>query len=718
MSDEVIKTILTADSGELAAEFAKASAIAQKYAADREAQGSRALASARASVEALRLEATGHAGAAAALREKIQLQETARRLAQSTGLSEANALQIASRELALKKQIADQAARAERSASIAKQAAEEQAAWLRNRAAMESTAAAKQARLNSPGRSGIGLPEITLAQQLTFEKANTRAQILRQSLGQLGDSGANARNGMLQLAYAIDDAQYGMKGLSNNIPAVISAFGAGGGMAAAIGIAAISLFAYWKLMRLVFKADEVDAFHEAAVKGGKAWAQAWKEAREEMAKTRAEAALQKDVTNWVDRSNDSLRENVTIQDQILQRMQLQNQLRSEARQREDDLRTAREAVTIASGGTVDPTEKNAVERQRLADDLKSAQEESARAQQESLRLNQARTAIQQESAARTAEYEKQIDTLKDSLTGSKANIADYQARLGTIKESDTEGRRITQDALDAAQKHAAAIEKQIRELEAYRDAQKQVADQNAATAQSNIEKMDEQANKAYQIAESLKLQVPVLEEIQRLRKEAEDIAKAREDAAKQERETARAAEEKARADEAQARKEKDTQRERIDFMAELAALQREAAGDARGAELLRQEVKLRMEAVTLAERLGVSEEQAQELLRQRADLEKRIADQRKKQESADGGENRRQRALIYKKTAGEERLTPTHYERGFYGPRGFRNHELQRRATDRSLRPTDRAEESAKTLLRSVNLQEEMLKLWRNLTTV
>lgn len=55
-----------------------------------------------------------------------------------------------------------------------------------------------------------------------------------------GKGGANGQ-GVLQLAYFIDDLQYGMRGIINNMPQLVQALGLGAGMAGVVGIAAVAV---------------------------------------------------------------------------------------------------------------------------------------------------------------------------------------------------------------------------------------------------------------------------------------------------------------------------------------------------------------------------------------------------------------------------------------------------------------------------------------------
>jgi hypothetical protein len=78
-----------------------------------------------------------------------------------------------------------------------------------------------------------------------------QADSVGNALGGLGNAagnaaGTNSKKGMggqnlLTLAYAVDDLQYGMRGIMNNIPGVMQALGLGAGMAGVAGIAGVAI---------------------------------------------------------------------------------------------------------------------------------------------------------------------------------------------------------------------------------------------------------------------------------------------------------------------------------------------------------------------------------------------------------------------------------------------------------------------------------------------
>lgn len=80
-----------------------------------------------------------------------------------------------------------------------------------------------------------------------FGQVRDRAAALHgeiQALGRaqevVGKSSSNAGRGVLELSRAFEDAQYGMAGVLNNIPGIITMFGGGAGLAGVISVAAVA----------------------------------------------------------------------------------------------------------------------------------------------------------------------------------------------------------------------------------------------------------------------------------------------------------------------------------------------------------------------------------------------------------------------------------------------------------------------------------------------
>lgn len=821
---EVIKTVLTADSSELAAEFAKASAIAQKYAAEREAQGNRALASARAEVEALRLEATGHGAAAAALREKMQLTEQARRLSSQAGITEENATRILARQLELKKQLVTSAA--------AQVAAEQRAA-----------------RIAAPGRNGIALPELALtsANLQAMEKGAARAKELRRQLDRTGRGGQNAGMGMLAFSQGMEDAQYGIRGVLNNIPQMIMSFGGPAGLAAGISMAAVAaVVLYEPMKRLVGIMDS-----EADSESMKNWAEAARAAADAISKLRQESSQAESIARLSEAINETLRQRIQLQDVSMNYFMEQGKKQSKELEDAKRLLDARQALAEARGETVPGRSAN-TEHETIASQLENRRKLLKAAADEEMRLSGVVGNISSESSAQAAASTKRLLELREELASvteslaaggkdlalaekNKAGFFDHTLRYGLAavtynpvaaaatgtsyspkkqeeiekatlknlkenqearnkvkarieeqiamleKEKGVIGESSAQSVEAANAKLTAlrttmqatadeiamlesrhAIEKQLADLEEARtkairaraekewqaqlDIQRALAANDQERARELERQRDIEAEKRRIMAE----QKGISEEL--AGKKAAEMVDTRADAAAAGAKAtaaeelailrARAVGENNRAgqlrsaatmereilaimreqnltreqatQQAKERQELERNQARGDIMGELKALKMEAGGDKAGADRLREEMRIRQDAVALAERLGISETQAQNILREKARLQKEIAGREKN--GRGDSEHQRVRSRIYIKTADEPRLTRDNLMND--GFTGLRRHELQRRSTERGNRPAKPSDDPAKNLLKSVNIQEEMLKIWQKLNVV
>ncbi len=96
-----------------------------------------------------------------------------------------------------------------------------------------------------------------------------------------------AGRGLSQLSYAIDDIQYGFNAIVNNIPQIVMGFGAGAGVAGAVGIAAVAinqLIKHWgdlsDIAQTVWAGGSIEQLHnlrEAAEEATKAFDKLTKE---------------------------------------------------------------------------------------------------------------------------------------------------------------------------------------------------------------------------------------------------------------------------------------------------------------------------------------------------------------------------------------------------------------------------------------------------------
>jgi hypothetical protein len=86
----------------------------------------------------------------------------------------------------------------------------------------------------------LGTDNVRQAARAMRELEKATEDVGRASTVAAGKPGVNGQ-GMLQLAYFIDDMQYGIRGVMNNIPTLVQALGLGTGLAGVAGIAAVAV---------------------------------------------------------------------------------------------------------------------------------------------------------------------------------------------------------------------------------------------------------------------------------------------------------------------------------------------------------------------------------------------------------------------------------------------------------------------------------------------
>ena len=133
--------------------------------------------------------------------------------------------------------------------------------------------------------------------------AAEKIQKANSSLRELKTSSGMSAQGVLQLGYAIDDLQYGLSAIVNNIPQVAVGLGLGAGIAGAVGIAAVAvsqLVSHWDQLSSVLEANWSGKTAEELMKikeNAEAGAAAFDKLRE--AKTEYEKASSEVITKGI-----------------------------------------------------------------------------------------------------------------------------------------------------------------------------------------------------------------------------------------------------------------------------------------------------------------------------------------------------------------------------------------------------------------------------------
>lgn len=185
---------------------------------------------AAAEAEGVRIQRAKQAAAVAAQNAKEQADEATRLRA----VAQQRQLDVELEELAFRKRMAHAAQEIEMQRALA------QAAQMRREQQITSEVMSKGAY--SP------------AEDVAAWKARESAV---KATGQAAVStGANAGLAALQLAQFVDDAQYGLRGIMNNIPGLILAMGGSAGIAGVASIAAVAVFKLWEAFSGSKKAEQ------------------------------------------------------------------------------------------------------------------------------------------------------------------------------------------------------------------------------------------------------------------------------------------------------------------------------------------------------------------------------------------------------------------------------------------------------------------------------
>ena len=600
---ETIKTTLTADGSQFESVFKRAEAVVTSYQSSLAAKQQTAIAMERDYVKVLQLEASGQKAAAAALRERITLQEQAAKLQSRTGMGDIEALGLTSERM-----------KAERQLSAGKERA--------------------------PG--GNQLPELVLTPQYlsAIEKATARKNELTRATLRAGQSGMAGSMGFLAFSQAVEDAQYGIKGVLNNIPQMVLGFGGTMGLAGAISLAAVAAATlYPHLQKLTGS-----AMTEQLKKGAEAFADTWKKSMETVRQMQFERGLASDIANQAARRNQSLRSSLTVQTDMVKFLEREITLREKSRSLTDELTAARGELTTAGGGDARTLTGPArmEEIARLRKDSAANAKIIEYATYEAGRIAQAKANAEASYAAQLDSTTRQLDAERRKVAANEARLADAMARKDA-KDTST----ATALEIKTLQRAAAANEAAVKQLEAKRDMLKEVSDTATSTAKAELETLrttiqtrtDENAQIAATIAQRKEL-FAIQDATAAATAWKNWQAAVADSTAKAKEEMTTMAEATLAFNEAAAAAAKDEAGRTAAKSAvagEIAAMQLQLRGRKDMADALTRELAIRREAAAMAEELGITEAKALAIVRGKAALTARIAAGNRSDRRSTGG---------------------------------------------------------------------------------
>jgi hypothetical protein len=114
--------------------------------------------------------------------------------------------------------------------------AREEAMKLQVKAAKEEATAQEQVAKQTQKATAAKSEQVRVMAMST-----TTANGTAQAQKQLTDKTTQSAMGFLQLSQAVEDAQYGFRGIVNNIPGMVMSFGGGAGLAGAVSLAAVGI---------------------------------------------------------------------------------------------------------------------------------------------------------------------------------------------------------------------------------------------------------------------------------------------------------------------------------------------------------------------------------------------------------------------------------------------------------------------------------------------
>ena len=692
-SGEVIKTVLTADSADYRAEFQRAAEIVKAHQERVEALKKAGLSRAVQELQALRAEARGHKDVADGLREEIRLKQDAAELSRRAGISEQTAM-----------------------------------ALMRERAALEKKIAADRARASAPV-SLSGLPIGNLQQ---VDAANRIAERSKRNMEDFRRGASQGAMGLLEISRAAEDAQYGLRGVLNNVPGIVMSLGGTAGLAGAASLGAVALY---QLGKGYLKLLDTIGNDSAVLKAAATWAKVYRERRQALSDLEREQELRESLVTLEREHTAALERNLGMQRGAADVLAAEMSKRERARQLEDEVTAALERQARVRGEFPTGEKDRATEAKRLLEDLKSQEKILKSLNSEASRQDAERFNARASYESRLQANQEEIARLRKEIVSAEANLAAAQAAMqseGVSRGDYMQAARsasASRAALNERKSRVEALERESEALEGLAKQAEAIGRQGADAINARIAAATKEIAVIKETIEQRKTLNGILANTEALEAQKRDAEARKKALEKQKRDEEKRAREQKRAADDQERLAKELRRRnegRVEFAGEVMALKLELRGRKDMADALRKELQMRSEAASLSERLGVSEQQALKAIRERERLEKRVEEMKRRQDSPirrsarDTG-RRIDAAFGRRINAGGGRVIeaggwrPGSLTRSGLREEGARQREMERRMRALGAKGQDPA---AGYWERSIGLQESLLKMFQKIGAV
>jgi hypothetical protein len=272
--------------------------------------------------------------------------------------------------------------------------------------------------------------------------------------------------GMLQLAQFADDAQYGLRGVMNNIPGLVMGLGAGAGLAGVLSLAVIAGAKLVPILQDIYGDGEIQKINQVT----EAIARRYEVEISKLREVQREREVRGEIAVLLREASLYAQQELRVQDQRLGMLEDQRRALELQRRLQDELDTARGLTTATS--TADTRVS------RLQEDLANARREAeiANAEYDRIataggnmdatlrpRLEQALREIerlQQNIASGTASVEGAQEGIKNGVAGSRSALGFAERKLAKDKEQlkvQQELARQTEEQLSAAAGQGRAV---------------------------------------------------------------------------------------------------------------------------------------------------------------------------------------------------------------------------------------------------------------------
>lgn len=620
--NETIKTIITADGSAHAAAFRAAAETVNGYYAKERAAASKAVDTVQAQIAALRMQAGGYENLANSMRASQALQEQAARMAASGAITEEKALALLRERQLLERNIA---AQRERSARIA-----------------------SPAEVGLPGGGGLAPLTAQSLQQIDRNIALQR-ELQRQTYRsqRAGDKGAM---GFLAFTQAVEDAQYGMQGVINNIPQMVMGFGGTAGLAGSLSLAAVAGYAAYKAMYRLAADPLITDWANRQAAGQAAYNQQLSRAKEEIQQIAMQERIAAEVASRREVENRHIEKTLELDGYRMKMLDLQREKLERVRQAQDLIVEARvRGGSISMAGAEELSYR--LRERRAMDDIASAQQNINRLGSEYSRIweniGANLTRYQQEKGKLGAAVEKEMESL--------AWMGAERARLMAMMDKPEgaapgEINRLKAELADL-DKLIAAREEELQRGKAkvalMDEMIQKTREDGERSKQVSMEKIEAEKQRISQLKEQIALQ----EELRRSESQskAAEFFKAWQNAKAKSAETATLSREDGRALQEAAKMDPSQKSARAAYVQEIMILQQILQGNREKAKLAEDHLNLQQQAVDKAKEWNVSQQLALQLLRQKKALTEQVEGYSK------GLPDRREARAMARQEAREER---------------------------------------------------------------